>query len=269
MIKTMINEGLKKIGYKVVKLSVPVTEFYNESSSAQKSKDFSYENAIQFVVGMHVTTEGHIRQASMPQESLEYVSTYFKDLPKDKPLIALHVGNFVGVSLTWIASQLRQIHPDSLVVSIDPNITHRKVKYPLEVVTKLANHFSLQNNVMFIVGYSLEKNISDDTNTEHDGSMFKKGSIYPGFENSLENLKLFSEKKYDLALIDGNHEAAYLKREIDSVYHLLKNNGLLVLDDISDYWENRAQLKNVYDKADETRFIKKGSDGRVGILRKR
>ncbi len=269
MIKSIINKGLKRVGYKVVKLSTPVTEFYKESTPTQISKNFSYEDAMQFIFGLHVTTEGHIRTASIPKESLEYTSTYFKDLPKDRPLIALHIGNFVGISLTWMADQLRKIHPNSVVVSIDPNIIHRGVKYPLEVVIKLTNYFSLEENIIVLIGYSLEKNISDGANTEHDGSMFRNGSIYPSFENTLQNLELFSEQKYDLALIDGNHESTYLSREIDHIYHLLKKNGLLILDDISDYWENRAQLKSIYDNADEKRFIKVGTDGRVGILRKR
>ncbi len=263
MIKTVINEGLKKIGYKMVKLSAPVTEFYKESPADQKSRVFSYEEAIQFVVGMHVTTEGHIRTASIPQEALEYVTTYLKKFPKDKPLIALHVGNFVGVSLTWMASELRQIHPESVVVSIDPNISHRDVRYPLEVVIKIANHFSLQNNIMYIVGYSLEKNNSDS------GCEERNSLVYPGFEKTLKNLNLFSGEKYDLALIDGNHEGAYLKREVESIYGLLKSSGLLVLDDIDDYWENRAQLKSVYEHADQSKFTKLGADGRVGILMKK
>ncbi len=270
MIKETINQALRKAGYKIVKLSVPVTGFYSPSGDTTHCTDFSYENAIKFVIGLHVTTEGYIRQASMPEPSLEFVSDYLKTLANEKPLIALHIGNFVGISLTWLADRLKKIHQDSIVVSIDPNIAHRGVRYPLEVVIKLANHFSLERNIMNLVGYSLEKNISDQANTEHEGSRFRKaGSFYPGFENTLQNLMLFSEGKYDLALIDGNHDSAYLSRELDKVYRLLKKGGLLVLDDISEYWENRSGLKAVYDNADQTKFIKEGADGRVGILRKK
>lgn len=85
----------------------------------------------------------------------------------------------------------------------------------------------------------------------------------------MQNLRVFSEGKFDIAMIDGYHEGSYLMREMTHAYHLLRIGGLIVLDDLTDFWQERAGLRDCYDKADEQRFVKEGIDGRVGILRKK
>ena len=266
MIKEMINSGLGKFGYKVVRLD----------PYALSSRDgffdprvFKYDEAVQYIVGLHVAPEDQIRKASIPEGSLEYLSNFFKDcFTGNKPLVALHVGNFVGISLVWLASCLKRFHKDSLVVSIDPNISHLGVRYPLDVVTRIANYYSLQKNILFLVGYSLESNLRNDVGTlQSDSHRNLKPDI--SFENVLKNLTLLSHGNYDLALMDGNHDASYLRREIDCLYDLLGERGLLVLDDVSDYWQQRAGLKDVYEEINKTRFVKEGTDGRVGVLRKK
>ena len=55
-------------------------------------------------------------------------------------------------------------------------------------------------------------------------------------QNSLTNLGLVYESRYDFAVMDGNHEAEYLRSEVDVVRRLLTPNGVLLLDDVSEGW---------------------------------
>lgn len=266
MIKEMINSGLSTLGYKIIRLD---PHALSSRDGFLEPREFKYDEAVRYVVGLRVAPEDQIRKASIPEGSLDYLSNFFGNcFTGDRPLVALHVGNFVGISLVWLAGCLRRFHKDSLVVSVDPNISHLDVRYPLDVVTRIVNYYSLQKNILFLVGYSLESNLRNDVSTLQSNS---HRDLKPdiGFENVLKNLALLSHGNYDLALMDGNHNASYLRREIDCVHHLLGGRGLLVLDDVSDYWQERAGLKDVYDMIDETKFMKEGTDGRVGILRKR
>lgn len=270
MIKAIVQGVFNRLGYRIER--VPASSALEYSAVTHDPEGpFDYEGTIRFLVGLNVTTEDHIRQGSIPQPSLHYLEKFFRQyFPGASPLTALHIGNFLGVSLTWAAHCLRQLHRDSVVVSMDPNLAHRGVQNPLNVVIKIANHLSLQRNIMFLVGYSLERTWTNQgLEGVYDSGPAKSSHLEMAFENTLQNLQVFSEGKFDIALIDGYHESSYLKREITHAYHLLRNGGLVVLDDLDDYWQQRAGLRECYDKVDEQMFVKEGTNGRVGILRKK
>ena len=82
--------------------------------------------------------EFDIVESSVPHKSLEYIrEVAINRLDPKRPLKALHVGNFVGVSLVFLTSALMQRNPDSLVVSIDPNLEHHGISNPQSHVCAL------------------------------------------------------------------------------------------------------------------------------------
>ena len=259
MIKELVNSGLEKIGYKVIRLRKYLLDMGDHQLLRLGTrKGFDYEEAVKFLLRLDVGLETPMREASIPEKSLHYLERFFSSyFPSDKPIIALHIGNFVGISLVWAADYFKRIHQDSLVVSIDPNLTHRGISDPLKAVVKLTNYYHLQKNILFLVGYSLEKTVGLDTG---EGM---------AFENTLENLTLLSKGRYDVAFVDGHHQAAYVSKELGHLFHLLKEGGIVVMDDVDEFWQARTGLKDVYDKVDEEKFVKEQTDGRVGILRKR
>jgi hypothetical protein len=101
-----------------------------EASKPSEREDYSYGAAIEAHVakGLH---RNHVVAGSIPESSLEFCSINldrFVPADRDKPLVGLHVGNFVGVSLCYIVDYARKRNEDSIVVSIDPNLTHRGIE---------------------------------------------------------------------------------------------------------------------------------------------
>jgi Methyltransferase domain len=244
-------------------------------TSAQASKpsgreDYSYSAAIEahFAKGLH---RNHVVAGSISESSLEFCSTTldkFLHADPDKPLVGLHVGNFVGVSLCHFADYARKRNEDSVVVSIDPNLTHRGIENPQNHVISILNRFGLQRNAMILVGYLGQKSISNDgvtfvgeTGEEYDP--FSSFSSELSCENVLLNLITVSDGRFDFAILDGNHDRGYLQAEIAKVRRLLKPNGLLLLDDVSEAW---ADIKKEYDELSSQGWRALGADGRVGIL---
>ena len=258
MIKEMINSNLKKVGYKMIKLKGYLSDLDDHQLFGPGTGErFDYEEAVKCLLRLNVGLEKHVRETSIPEESLRYLERFFLGyFSSDKPIVALHVGNFLGISLVWAASCFKKIHKDSLVVSIDPNITHRGISYPLEAVVKLANYFRVQKSILFLVGYSLEKAVCLDSG---------RGM---SFENILWNLALLSKGNYDVAFVDGNHDGAYVSRELEHIFPLLREDGIVVMDDVDEFWQVRTGLKDVFEKVDRAKFTKEGTDGRVGILKK-
>lgn len=241
-----------------------------EASKPSRREHYSYSAAIEFHVAEGLQ-RNHVVAGSIPESSLEFCSTNldkFLHADPDQPLVGLHVGNFVGVSLCHLADYARKRNEDSVVVSIDPNLTHRGIENPQNHVISILNHFGLQRNAMILVGYSGQKSISNDGVTfvgdageEYDP--FSSFSSELSCEDVLRNLITVSEGRFDFAMLDGNHERSYLHTEIAKVRRLLKPNGLLVLDDVSEAW---ADIKKEYEELRSQGWRALGADGRVGIL---
>ena len=219
-------------------------------------RDTRVEQAVRFLVNRGLD-EFEVRDGSIPEASLDYLAEKVWDLlPVDRPVRAPHVGNFVGVSLCYIASLVRERHPESIVVSIDPNIPHRGVQDPQAHALALLDHFQLLSSNLSITGYTLER--TDEALTEA-GYL---GSI--ACENVLPALHELLGESFDLVLIDGNHDRDYLAREIAAIRSLLADNGLLVFDDAKD-WPSVAEVFRQTAAAGD--FVHVGEDDRVGILR--
>lgn len=222
------------------------------------------EQVITFLRGRGLS-EAHLLEGSVPQSSLEYVreNVIVPTVPT-RPLIALHIGNFVGVSLAFLAAAVKERHPDSLVVSIDPNLTHRGISNPQAHVSALLAACGLQRNTMIIAGYSGQKSISNDgvVFDEYDPRIeFLKESAC---EESLRNLSILCRHTFDLVLMDGNHEASYLVNEIQTALKLLKLGGFVILDDVDTAW---AEIQDVFSHITSFGLDPIGTDGRVGIAR--
>ena len=225
---------------------------------------YSYEDAVARVVAAGATTERHVRMGSVPETSMTTVVAALETmLPAAEPRL-LHVGNFVGVSLSYLLHWSRT--RDGFTVSVDPDLPHRGVAHPQRVVCDLLAHFGLSERHLLICGYSLEKCFSND------------GVVFEGYDpaaawtaeaapqNVLPGL-VATGQRFDAAFIDGNHDAAYLRRELAEITQLLVPGGVLVLDDVDQNWD---QIHRLFDEMSDggRPYERILADGRVGILRR-
>lgn len=227
-------------------------------------REFDYDDAVQFLVGTRRGSARDIRDGSIPRTDLEFISRQMQELKPETPLRGLHIGNFVGLSLAYLTDAARRLHPDSVVVSIDPNIPHRGIDAPHDLVTGLMTRYSLEANWLPITGFTLARTaVRDVLNRRNGPTAF---ASYHGFSAtfSLRNLRRLG-LKFDFVLIDGNHNAGYLKREIDVLAELVRPGGLLFLDDVDEYWEGVVE---VFKSLDDRRFKRAAHKGRVGVVRR-
>lgn len=219
------------------------------------------DEAIGFLVTRGVT-EIRVRTASMPKESLEYISDIVTDrLPSDRPVRALHIGNFVGVSLCYLSWLVRDRHANSVVVSVDPNVAHPWIGDEQAHVVALLHHFNLLSNSLIIPGYSLERTPEITSGT--------LGTQYPlACEHVLASLARVCRQQFDLVLLDGNHEEDHLEREFEVLRLLLADDSVVVFDDVgTDGWPG---VSNVFSRViGDREFVDLGHDRRVGILQVR
>lgn len=212
---------------------------------------FSYAAVVDTLTRMGAP-QFDILGASIPETSLELCAqTLNCFLDTARPLTGLHVGNFLGVSLAYLLHWLGKGHPDSLLLSVDPNITYRDIESPQNYVVGMTGALGLTVQHLLLVGYTLEKNLG-----VADASA-------PEFV--LPHLAQL-EVKLDFALIDGNHDVAYLKRELQVIARLLKTGGILILDDVTQNWELIQGLYAELVKGPE--FVQVARDERLGILRR-
>ncbi len=231
---------------------------------------YSHSAAIEFHCARGLP-RGHVVGGSIPESSLAFCSRTLDDLiptAEERPLIGLHVGNFLGVSLSHFVNYVRRRNEKSVITSVDPNLKHQGIDYTQKHVIAILNHFGLQRNAIVCVGYSGEKTVSnegiafvDEKGVEYDP--FSEFQSEQSCENTLSNLCAISQSKFDFAVVDGNHDGRHLQWEIAMVRRLLKPEGILILDDVSDAW---AEIKAEYDNLQTKGWRAVTADGRVGIL---
>ncbi len=249
----------------------------SKRSAAQRAPGqqvFDYEDAVAFLVGRGLD-ELAVRAGSMPAASLRYSHELLeRHLPTDRALVGLHVGNFVGISLASFSSLLSRRHTDSVVLSIDPQTSHRGIENPEVHVYALLGRVGLLDANLVIAGYTLEHALGELP--ERAGPDYARlwavdvGSAAraPRSGFVLRNLAQVAPGRIDLAVIDGNHEGGYLQRELLELRRLLVPGALVVVDDVHpgvwngvvDAFERTAQ-----DPSGE--FAELGRDGRVGVLK--
>lgn len=225
---------------------------------------YSYDAAIAYAVERGWTSEFHARSGSVPEPSLIHLIEAFEaNLPAARPRI-LHVGNFIGVSLSYLLNWASQ--REGSVVSVDADIPHRGVEHPQRATNELLAHFGLRERHLLICGYTLEKCVSNDS-VVYDG--YDPASAWSQEAAPANVLPMLADlgHSFDAAFIDGNHEPGYLRREVAEIARMLRPGGLLVLDDVDAVWE---QIRAVFDEiADgDWPFEPVDADGRIGILRR-
>ena len=228
-----------------------------------EKRRFDYSDALNFLTATGRGTPRDIREGSIPEADLAFIARHMADLKTDRPLKGLHIGNFVGVSLAYLTDTARNLHEQSVVLSIDPNIPHRGIDVPHDLVTGLMTRYGLAGNWVPVTGYTLDRTAVFDILNRRGGST--RFSSYHGFSATdvLNNLARLGSR-FDFALIDGNHNGAYLRREIDVLARLLRPGGDLWLDDVDENWED---VTAVFENLDAGRFRRVAHEGRVGVVK--
>lgn len=231
------------------------------------ARAFDYEEAVGLLVAMGCSEEA-VRSGSIQDGSLQLIrETVRRELGSDTPLQALHVGNFVGLSLASLTSALLECDRSSTVVSIDPNIQHVGIQNTQTYTLALLTRFGLQHNSLLICGYSLEKVPGNDGIKSADYEPLTASEV--ACENTLVSLQRLGAR-FSVVVMDGHHDASYLRRELRLVQAMLGEGGLLFLDDVSAVWKGIRELFKELGEDDSTWALEQiGYDGRVGALRKR
>ncbi len=179
---------------------------------------YSYAEAMQYIVQRGWSSERHARMGSVPEASLARAAQALDaHLTAERPRL-LHVGNFVGISLSYLLDWARG--RGGTVLSVDPNVPHRDVEHPQRAVCDLLAHFGLTEHHLLVCGYSLEKNLSNDSVVfdGYDPAAAWASESAPEFV--LATLAATGQR-FDAAFIDGNHDPAYLRRELTAIGELL------------------------------------------------
>ncbi|MFI5386238.1 MAG: class I SAM-dependent methyltransferase [Fimbriimonadales bacterium] len=224
---------------------------------------YSQTDVLDFLCSLGQDLE-EVTGGSIPESSRVYACQAIEQHPGTRPVYGLHVGNFVGVSLCHFTNFVRQLDESSTIVSIDPNLPHRGIHHPMDSVIRCLNRYGLQGNSLILTGYSLEKSVSNDGVPVADYDPGVEFSREQSCENQLPQLVRILPASFDFAVIDSNHEERYLTSEIEAIGRLLKTGGLLILDDVD--WD---ELGKVYRGIDLARYDNLGTDGRIGLLRKK
>lgn len=233
---------------------------------AVSSRPFDYREAMA-ILASQGCDERIVAMGSIPEASLDYCSLHLlqRNLP-GRPMTGLHIGNYLGISLGYFAELVRRVDDRSVIVSIDPDIPHLGIRDTAGKVVALLSAFGLESHVLMVTGFSLERNISSDgiaISTGYDP--LTESARESAAQQQLRHLAHLLVPKIDFAVLDGNHDASYLSRELVLVDRLLVSGGLLILDDVSTQW---AGIQSVYEGINPDNYRKVGSDGRVGILQK-
>jgi hypothetical protein len=237
------------------------------STPAGAARAFDYEEGLGLLVAMGCSEEA-VRSGSIQDGSLQFIRRAVQEqLPGTAPLHALHVGNFVGLSLASLTSALVERDPRSTVVSIDPNIPHVGIRNTQAHTLALLTRFGLQSNSVLICGYSLEKVLGNDAVSLPDYDPLSAFTGEVACENTLASLTRLGAR-FSVAVMDGHHDASYLRRELSLVGEMLEEGGLLFLDDVSVVWKGIRELFKELSEDSAWSFEQIGYDGRVGALRK-
>jgi hypothetical protein len=215
---------------------------------------FDYESTVRLLVDRGLDEEV-VRFNSILEPHLDFIrETMIERLRPSRPLIGLHVGNFVGISLAAFADAVRSIEPDCTVVAVDPNFDTPGLPNPQQHVIASLGLCGLLDSVLLITGYSFER--TEHTDDDRDSAV----DVLP----QLGRLGL----RFDTALVDGNHLGETVSRELEWLRPRLNKGGLVFLDDVTDAWHEIRDVFNSVSGDTSTGFTAVGHDGRIGVLQR-
>jgi hypothetical protein len=231
----------------------------------KEKTQISYDDIVKELVEKNIDRD-QILSGSIPESYLNEIAGIIKESFGNQPIVGLHIGNFVGVSLVYLSGILINFNNRNHIVSIDPNIPHRGVDNPQSKVLYLINKYGLNNNISILNGYTLSKSISNDGNDYTKYDPIENNSNEYSCENQLEMLNRISNESFSYAIIDGNHEGDYLSSELFKIQKLICRKGLIIIDDVSEGW---PEIKKLYESIHDSNLEKIFADDRIGVLRKK
>jgi predicted O-methyltransferase YrrM len=193
-----------------------------------------------------------LEAASISLGSLQFILDRIEGGP------GLHIGNYAGVSLTYLT-----VHTDGLVVAVDPNVVRWGSSRAQDVVVRLLRDAGVDDRVLLLCGYSLERSPSYNGRIldGYDPSVEHRNEAAP--VEVLRNLRALGIQ-FGWALVDGNHDGAYVKDELERLEPLLREDGVVFLDDCNASWPD---IRAVFDTVGSG-WSPDGHDGRIGVLRR-
>jgi hypothetical protein len=141
-------------GYRTRRYATAVWRLKSRRTSSGSTLRFDYESAIRLLIDRGID-ETVLRHNSILEPHLAFIrQTMNERLSSSRPLAGLHVGNFVGVSLAAFADALRNIHAESTVVAVDPNIDTPGLANPQQHVIATLESCGLLRSVVLVTGPS-------------------------------------------------------------------------------------------------------------------
>lgn len=239
-------------------------------STPTAPRAFDADEAVRLLVSRGLD-ESNVRVGSISANHLRFLDrAVHEHLRTDPPHRALHVGNFVGVSLAALTGSLLDVagNTEPVVMSIDPNISHNDITDPQTATMALLTHFGYQPYNVVICGYSLGKSLGNEGVRSDDYDPQDSFTAELACENVLLSLAAIG-LELDVAVVDGSHNAAYLRRELEAIVPLMRVGALLILDDVTDVW---AGIRDLFGElgGPESQWPLEilDHDGRLGILRR-
>lgn len=219
-----------------------------------------------FLVAIRGLDPEHVKYGSIPLASLEESRRAVREeLPQDRALVGLHVGNFVGVSLAYMLDVLVTQNPASVVLSVDPGTTHRSITRPQEHALALVDRYGFGKSHIFAQGFSLRRAVGEEAHIP--AVDFHDLVEHHACDGVLDSL-VTAGNTFDVALLDGNHDGDYLQAEVERLYSLLRSGGILILDDV----EPDGIWVGVFEVFERTKsdgaFELLRADGRIALFRR-
>lgn len=223
---------------------------------------FDYETTIRLLAERGLN-EADVRVNSLVSDNLDFIRNSITDRFDRRPLVGLHIGNFVGVSLAGFADALRNIHQDSTTVAIDPNINVPGFDNPQQHVIGILDHYQLLGSVLLLSSYSFEN--TDSFENTGRSSALPVDVLPSSGVNALPQLARLGIR-FDVALVDGNHTGSTVSREVEWLRGRLNPGAVVFLDDVTDAWQEVQDVFNKISSDTGSGFVAIGHDGRVGAL---
>jgi hypothetical protein len=217
---------------------------------------FDYETTVRLLAERGVA-HAEVQFESMPPDNLTFVRDCIAERFARRPLVGLHIGNFVGVSLAGFADALRNVHQDSTTVAIDPNVVTNGIDNPQQHVIGILDYYQLLGSVLLLSSFSFE-------NTARSGVEPVEVVLTSGV-NALPQLARLGVR-FDVALVDGNHKGSTVSREVEWLRDRLNPGAVVFLDDVTDAWHEVQDVFNKISSDTGSGFVAVGHDGRVGAL---